>query len=132
METQINDLVNGSPFVSGTNQDMRNKRGEQVLAENGDTITLQFSTERGSFEKTLKRHTSTTGKSWQYGSVTISDEEAAILGYDMSVYVCQHTVDIYLTSDMRCVVSFYARKTETFQWKWRGDRCVNNAIISIK
>ena len=131
MKTQINDLVQGSQFVAGTNQSIRDARGEQVLKENGDTITLRFTTVRGSFDVTLNRWVSTTGKTWYYTSSAISDADAAILGYDMSVYKYLHEASLILYSDMRCEIQFAARKTENHQWKFRGSSKLNNSTIAI-
>lgn len=131
MKTQINDLVQGSQFVAGTNQSIRDARGEQVLKENGDTITLRFTTVRGSFDVTLNRQVSTTGKTWYYTSSVITDAEAAILGYDMSIYKYLHEASLILYSDMRCEIQFAARKTENHQWKFRGSSKLDNSTITI-
>lgn len=131
MKTQINDLVQGSQFVAGTNQSIRDARGEQVLKENGDTITLRFTTVRGSFDVTLNRQVSTTGKTWYYTSSAITDAEAAILGYDMSIYKYLHEASLILYSDMRCEIQFAARKTENHQWKFRGSSNLDNSTITI-
>lgn len=131
MKTQINDLVQGSQFVADTNQSIRDARGERVLKENGDTITLRFTTVRGSFDVTLNRWVSTTGKTWYYTSSAISDADAAILGYDMSVYKYLHEASLILYSDMRCEIQFAARKTENHQWKFRGSSKLNNSTITI-
>ena len=131
MKTQINDMVQGSQFVAGTNQEIRNARGEQVRLENGDSITLRFTTDRGVLDVPFTLHTSTTGKSWYYVSGAITDEQAAILGYDMSIYKYLHEVSFILYSDMRCEAQFSARKTENHQWKFRGSDMINNNIITI-
>lgn len=131
MKTQINDLVQGTQFVVGTNQAIRNARGEQVLNENGENITLRFTTDRGSVDVELRRQVSTTGKTWYYTSQAISDADALILGYDMSIYVYLHKASLILYSDMRCEIHMSARKTENHEWKFRGYHKIDNSIITI-
>ena len=130
MKTQINDLVQGSQFQVGTNQEIRNARGLQVREENGENITLRFTTERGTVEVTLNIQVSTTGKSWYYVA-DITDEQAFILGHDMSVYTYLHQASLLLYSDMRCEINFSARKNENCQWKHRGSSKIDNSIITI-
>lgn len=131
MKTQINDLVQGTQFVVGTDQAIRNARGEQVLNENGENITLRFTTDRGSVDVELRRHVSTTGKTWYYTSQAISDADALILGFDMSIYTYLHEASLILYSDMRCEIQMSARKTENHQWRFRGSHKIDNSIITI-
>lgn len=117
MKTQINDFVQGSQFVVGTDNAIRDARGEQVLKENGENITLRFTTERGSVDVTLNRYVSRSGKSWSYISPAISDADVAVLtGLDMSIYKYLHNVEVILYHDMRCEMNIYARKSENNPW----------------
>ena len=132
MKTQINDFVQGSQFVVGTDNAIRYARGEQVLKENGENITLRFTTERGSVDVTLNRYVSRSGKSWSYISPAISDADVAVLtGLDMSIYKYLHNVEVILYHDMRCEMNIYARKSENCQWKFRYSTKLDNSIITI-
>ena len=132
MKTQINDFVQGSQFVVGTDKAIRNARGEQVMKENGENITLRFTTERGSVDVTLNRYVSRSGKSWSYISPAISDADVAVLtGLDMSIYKYLHEVEVNLYSDMRCEMNIYARKSENNPWKFRYSTKLDNSIITI-
>ena len=132
MKTQINDFVQGSQFVVGTDKAIRDARGEQVLKENGENITLRFTTERGSVDVTLNRYVSRSGKSWSYISPAISDADVAVLtGLDMKIYKYLHEVKVNLYSDMRCEMNIYARKSENNPWKFRYSTKLDNSIITI-
>lgn len=132
MKTQINDFVQGSQFVVGTDKAIRDARGEQVLKENGENITLRFTTERGSVEVTLNRYVSKSGKSWSYISPAISDADVAVItGLDMSIYKYLHNVEVILYHDMRCEMNIYARKSENNPWKFRYSTKLDNSIITI-
>ena len=132
MKTQINDFVQGSQFVVGTDKAIRDARGEQVMKENGENITLRFTTERGSVDITLNRYVSRSGKSWSYISPAISDADVAVLtGLDMSIYKYLHEVELNLYSDMRCEMNIYARKSENNPWKFRYSTKLDNSIITI-
>ena len=132
MKTQINDFVQGSQFVVGTDKAIRDARGEQVLKENGENITLRFTTERGSVDITLNRYVSRSGKSWSYISPAISDADVAVLtGLDMKIYKYLHEVKVNLYSDMRCEMNIYARKSENNPWKFRYSTKLDNSIITI-
>ena len=132
MKTQINDFVQGSQFVVGTDKAIRDARGEQVLKENGENITLRFTTERGSVDVTLNRNVSRSGKSWSYISPAISDADVAVItGLDMSIYKYLHEVKVNLYSDMRCEMNIYARKSENNPWKFRYSTKLDNSIITI-
>ena len=132
MKTQINDFVQGSQFVVGTDKAIRDARGEQVMKENGENITLRFTTERGSVDVTLNRYVSRSGKSWSYISPAISDADVAVLtGLDMSIYKYLHEVEVNLYSDMRCEMNIYARKSENNPWKFRYSTKLDNSIITI-
>ena len=132
MKTQINDFVQGSQFVVGTDNAIRYARAEQVLKENGENITLRFTTERGSVDVTLNRYVSRSGKSWSYISPAISDADVAVLtGLDMSIYKYLHEVEVNLYSDMRCEMNIYARKSENNPWKFRYSTKLDNSIITI-
>ena len=131
MKTQINDFVQGSQFVVGTDNAIRYARAEQVLKENGENITLRFTTERGSVDVTLNRYVSRSGKSWSYISA-ISDADVAVLtGLDMSIYKYLHNVEVILYHDMRCDMNIYARKSENNPWKFRYSTKLDNSIITI-
>ena len=132
MKTQINDFVQGSQFVVGTDKAIRDARGEQVMKENGENITLRFTTERGSVDITLNRYVSRSGKSWSYISPAISDADVAVLtGLDMKIYKYLHEVKVNLYSDMRCEMNIYARKSENNPWKFRYSTKLDNSIITI-
>ena len=132
MKTQINDFVQGSQFVVGTDKAIRDARGEQVLKENGENITLRFTTERGSVDVTLNRYVSRSGKSWSYISPAISDADVAVItGLDMSIYKYLHNVEVILYHDMRCEMNIYARKSENNPWKFRYSTKLDNSIITI-
>ena len=132
MKTQINDFVQGSQFVVGTDKAIRDARGEQILKENGENITLRFTTERGSVDVTLNRYVSRSGKSWSYISPAISDADVAVLtGLDMSIYKYLHKVEVILYHDMRCEMNIYARKSENNPWKFRYSTKLDNSIITI-
>ena len=132
MKTQINDFVQGSQFVVGTDKAIRDARGEQVMKENGENITLRFTTERGSVDVTLNRYVSRSGKSWSYISPAISDADVAVLtGLDMKIYKYLHEVKVNLYSDMRCEMNIYARKSENNPWKFRYSTKLDNSIITI-
>ena len=132
MKTQINDFVQGSQFVVGTDKAIRDARGEQVMKENGENITLRFTTERGSVDVTLNRYVSRSGKSWSYISPAISDADVAVLtGLDMKIYKYLHEVKVNLSSDMRCEMNIYARKSENNPWKFRYSTKLDNSIITI-
>lgn len=132
MKTQINDFVQGSQFVVGTDNAIRDARGEQVLKENGENITLRFTTERGSVDVTLNRYVSRSGKSWSYISPAISDADVAVItGLDMSIYKYLHNVEVILYHDMRCEMNIYARKSENNPWKFRYSTKLDNSIITI-
>ena len=132
MKTQINDFVQGSQFVVGTDKAIRDARGEQVMKENGENITLRFTTERGSVDVTLNRYVSRSGKSWSYISPAISDADVAVItGLDMSIYKYLHEVEVNLYSDMRCEMNIYARKSENNPWKFRYSTKLDNSIITI-
>ena len=132
MKTQINDFVQGSQFVVGTDKAIRDARGEQVMKENGENITLRFTTERGSVDITLNRYVSRSGKSWSYISPAISDADVAVItGLDMSIYKYLHEVEVNLYSDMRCEMNIYARKSENNPWKFRYSTKLDNSIITI-
>ena len=132
MKTQINDFVQGSQFVVGTDNAIRDARGEQVMKENGENITLRFTTERGSVDVTLNRYVSRSGKSWSYISPAISDADVAVLtGLDMSIYKYLHNVEVILYHDMRCEMNIYARKSENNPWKFRYSTKLDNSIITI-
>ena len=131
MKTQINDFVQGSQFVVGTDNAIRYARAEQVLKENGENITLRFTTERGSVDVTLNRYVSRSGKSWSYISA-ISDADVAVLtGLDMSIYKYLHNVEVILYQDTRCEMNIYARKSENNPWKFRYSTKLDNSIITI-
>ena len=132
MKTQINDFVQGSQFVVGTDKAIRDARGEQVMKENGENITLRFTTERGSVDVTLNRYVSRSGKSWSYISPAISDADVAVItGLDMKIYKYLHEVKVNLYSDMRCEMNIYARKSENNPWKFRYSTKLDNSIITI-
>ena len=132
MKTQINDFVQGSQFVVGTDNAIRYARAEQVLKENGENITLRFTTERGSVDVTLNRYVSRSGKSWSYISPAISDADVAVItGMDMSIYKYLHNVEVILYHDMRCEMNIYARKSENNPWKFRYSTKLDNSIITI-
>lgn len=132
MKTQINDFVQGSQFVVGTDNAIRYARAEQVLKENGENITLRFTTERGSVDVTLNRYVSRSGKSWSYISPAISDADVAVLtGLDMSIYKYLNKVEVILYHDMRCEMNIYARKSENNPWKFRYSTKLDNSIITI-
>ena len=132
MKTQINDFVQGSQFVVGTDNAIRYARAEQVLKENGENITLRFTTERGSVDVILNRYVSRSGKSWSYISPAISDADVAVLtGLDMSIYKYLHKVEVILYHDMRCEMNIYARKSENNPWKFRYSTKLENSIITI-
>ena len=132
MKTQINDFVQGSQFVVGTDNAIRYARAEQVMKENGENITLRFTTERGSVDVTLNRYVSRSGKSWSYISPAISDADVAVLtGLDMSIYKYLHNVEVILYHDMRCEMNIYARKSENNPWKFRYSTKLDNSIITI-
>ena len=132
MKTQINDFVQGSQFVVGTDNAIRYARAEQVLKENGENITLRFTTERGSVDITLNRYVSRSGKSWSYISPAISDADVAVLtGLDMRIYKYLHNVEVILYHDMRCEMNIYARKSENNPWKFRYSTKLDNSIITI-
>ena len=132
MKTQINDFVQGSQFVVGTDNAIRYARAEQVLKENGENITLRLTTERGSVEVTLNRYVSKSGKSWSYISPAISDADVAVItGLDMSIYKYLHKVEVILYHDMRCEMNIYARKSENNPWKFRYSTKLDNSIITI-
>lgn len=132
MKTQINDFVQGSQFVVGTDNAIRYARAEQVLKENGENITLLLTTERGSVDVTLNRYVSRSGKSWSYISPAISDADVAVLtGLDMSIYKYLHKVEVILYHDMRCEMNIYARKSENNPWKFRYSTKLDNSIITI-
>ena len=132
MKTQINDFVQGSQFVVGTDKAIRDARGEQVMKENGENITLRFTTERGSVDITLNRYVSRSGKSWSYISPAISVADVAVLtGLDMKIYKYLHEVKVNLYSDMRCEMNIYARKSENNPWKFRYSTKLDNSIITI-
>ena len=132
MKTQINDFVQGSQFVVGTDKAIRDARGEQFMKENGENITLRFTTERGSVDITLNRYVSRSGKSWSYISPAISDADVAVLtGLDMKIYKYLHEVEVNLYSDMRCEMNIYARKSENNPWKFRYSTKLDNSIITI-
>lgn len=132
MKTQINDFVQGSQFVVGTDNAIRYARDEQVLKENGENITLRLTTERGSVDVTLNRYVSKSGKSWSYISPAISDAEVAVItGLDMSIYKYLHNVEVILYHDMRCEMNIYARKSENNPWKFRYSTKLDNSIITI-
>lgn len=132
MKTQINDFVQGSQFVVGTDNAIRYARAEQVLKENGENITLRLTTERGSVDVTLNRYVSKSGKSWSYISPAISDADVAVLtGLDMSIYKYLHKVEVIIYHDMRCEMNIYARKSENNPWKFRYSTKLDNSIITI-
>lgn len=132
MKTQINDFVQGSQFVVGTDNAIRYARAEQVLKENGENITLRLTTERGSVDVTLNRYVSKSGKSWSYISPVISDADVAVItGLDMSIYKYLHNVEVILYHDMRCEMNIYARKSENNPWKFRYSTKLDNSIITI-
>ena len=132
MKTQINDFVQGSQFVVGTDNAIRYARAEQVLKENGENITLRLTTERGSVDVTLNRYVSRSGKSWSYISPAISDADVAVItGMDMSIYKYLHNVEVILYHDMRCEMNIYARKSENNPWKFRYSTKLDNSIITI-
>ena len=132
MKTQINDFVQGSQFVVGTDNAIRYARAEQVMKENGENITLRFTTERGSVDITFNRYVSRSGKSWSYISPAISDADVAVLtGLDMSIYKYLHNVEVILYHDMRCEMNIYARKSENNPWKFRYSTKLDNSIITI-
>lgn len=132
MKTQINDFVQGSQFVVGTDNAIRYARAEQVLKENGENITLRLTTERGSVDVTLNRYVSKSGKSWSYISPAISDEDVAVItGLDISIYKYLHNVEVILYHDMRCEMNIYARKSENNPWKFRYSTKLDNSIITI-
>lgn len=132
MKTQINDFVQGSQFVVGTDNAIRYARAEQVLKENGENITIRLTTERGSVDVTLNRYVSRSGKSWSYISPAISDADVAVLtGLDMSIYKYLHKVEVILYHDMRCEMNIYARKSENNPWKFRYSTKLDNSIITI-
>ena len=132
MKTQINDFVQGSQFVVGTDNAIRYARAEQVLKENGENITLRLTTERGSVDVTLNRYVSRSGKSWSYISPAISDADVAVItGLDMSIYKYLHKVEVILYHDMRCEMNIYARKSENNPWKFRYSTKLDNSIITI-
>ena len=132
MKTQINDFVQGSQFVVGTDNAIRYARAEQALKENGENITLRVTTERGSVDVTLNRYVSKSGKSWSYISPAISDADVAVItGLDMSIYKYLHNVEVILYHDMRCEMNIYARKSENNPWKFRYSTKLDNSIITI-
>ena len=132
MKTQINDFVQGSQFVVGTDNAIRYARAEQVLKENGENITIRLTTERGSVDVTLNRYVSKSGKSWSYISPAISDADVAVItGLDMSIYKYLHNVEVILYHDMRCEMNIYARKSENNPWKFRYSTKLDNSIITI-
>ena len=132
MKTQINDFVQGSQFVVGTDNAIRYARAEQVLKENGENITIRLTTERGSVDVTLNRYVSRSGKSWSYISPAISDADVAVItGLDMSIYKYLHNVEVILYHDMRCEMNIYARKSENNPWKFRYSTKLDNSIITI-
>ena len=132
MKTQINDFVQGSQFVVGTDNAIRYARAEQVLKENGENITLRLTTERGSVDVTLNRYVSRSGKSWSYISPAISDADVAVITrLDMSIYKYLHKVEVILYHDMRCEMNIYARKSENNPWKFRYSTKLDNSIITI-
>lgn len=132
MKTQINDFVQGSQFIVGTDNAIRYTRAEQVLKENGENITLRLTTERGSVDVTLNRYVSRSGKSWSYISPAISDADVAVItGLDMSIYKYLHNVEVILYHDMRCEMNIYARKSENNPWKFRYSTKLDNSIITI-
>ena len=132
MKTQINDFVQGSQFVVGTDNAIRYARAEQVLKENGEYITIRLTTERGSVDVTLNRYVSKSGKSWSYISPAISDADVAVItGLDMSIYKYLHNVEVILYHDMRCEMNIYARKSENNPWKFRYSTKLDNSIITI-
>ena len=132
MKTQINDFVQGSQFVVGTDNAIRYARAEQVLKENGENITLRLTTERGSVDVTLNRYVSRSGKSWSYISPAISDADVAVItGLDMRIYKYLHNVEVILYHDMRCEMNIYARKSENNPWKFRYSTKLDNSIITI-
>ena len=132
MKTQINDFVQGSQFVVGTDNAIRYARAEQVLKENGENITLRLTTERGSVDVTLNRYVSKSGKSWSYIFPAISDADVAVItGLDMSIYKYLHNVEVILYHDMRCEMNIYARKSENNPWKFRYSTKLDNSIITI-
>lgn len=71
MKTQINNLVKGNQFVSGTNHEVRMQVGQQVLAENGSSITITWM----GVEITMQYFQSLSGKSWWYTGI-LSNEQA--------------------------------------------------------
>ena len=132
MKTQINDFVQGSQFVVGTDNAIRYARAEQVLKENGENITLRLTTERGSVDVTLNCYVSKSGKSWSYISPAISDADVAVItGLNMSIYKYLHNVEVILYHDMRCEMNIYARKSENNPWKFRYSTKLDNSIITI-
>lgn len=132
MKTQINDFVQGSQFVVGTDNAIRYARAEQVLKENGENITLRLTTKRGSVDVTLNRYVSKSGKSWSYISPAISDADVTVItGLDMSIYKYLHKVEVILYHDMRCEMNIYARKSENNPWKFRYSTKLDNSIITI-
>ena len=132
MKTQINDFVQGSQFVVGTDNAIRYAHAEQVLKENGENITLRLTTERGSVDITLNRYVSRSWKSWSYISPAISDADVAVItGLDMSIYKYLHNVEVILYHDMRCEMNIYARKSENNPWKFRYSTKLDNSIITI-
>lgn len=127
MKTQINNLVNGSQFVAGTNNETRAAIAAQVLAENGDTLRILV----GGQELELMKKESTTGNTWWY-KCNITDEQAlAIFNINMNMYKYEHHATLTISMDMRVYVSIFAHKTAGSQWKHRGDYYIANNLVTI-
>lgn len=74
MKTQINNLVKGNQFVSGTNHEVRMQVGQQVRAENGSILIISWN----GVKIPLQYFQTESGKSWSYRG-RILPEEAKLL-----------------------------------------------------
>lgn len=152
MKTQIYNLINGSKNVvrmesclkyttakkatshngyAGTNSDERAAVAAKVFAENGDEMKVTIR----NVDLTLRRGSSTTGKTSWYSCELDSDEFQIITSghtYEWPADMKFKSFDIRINHDCTITATRYGKSSDNAQWKAREWVDIDEAFCTIK
>lgn len=127
MKTQINNLVKGNQFVSGTNHEVRKQVGQQVLAENGSTLRVSWM----GVEISLQYSQSCSGKSWRYTGIILPKEAELLNLPKVASKATEEFYSVQLDSSMFFTLFRHARRGNSPVCKMREmtELSTENVII---
>jgi hypothetical protein len=115
MKTQINNLVRGNQFVSGTSYKVRAEVAKKVNEEN--PLTMKVKVRNHAYD--MMCYYCSSGKSYIYETTLSPEQVKDILPNDIKALDHPDLVEVLfiIHGDMTCEYQTFRRRTERSAWK---------------